>query len=70
MLKVKAYLFNSSATKKAINSTRLQPGVMTRHSTRKNQYRVCRRKIGSGLRKKTATKTSHPAGHLHLSAIA
>lgn len=50
--------------KKAINSTLLHPGVMTRHRTLKNQYRARLRVIGIGLRKKTATKMSQAAGHL------
>lgn len=59
-----AHLFSSSAIKKAMNSTRLQPGVITRQRTLRAQNLDRRRSIGNGFKKKTATKTSQAAGHL------
>ena len=43
-------------------STRLYPGVITRKSTRRNQYRERRLRAGIGLKKNITTNTSHMAG--------
>lgn len=50
--------------KKAVNSTRLIPGVNTLNRARRNQKRDRLRSIGTGLSMKTAKNTSHAAGHL------
>lgn len=60
----KNHLLSSSARKKAINSTRLYPGVITRNRTLRSHHRLCRRKFGRGFKKKITTKTSQAAGHL------
>jgi hypothetical protein len=58
------HLFSSSAMKKMMKSTRLKPGVNTFQSILRTQNLVRRRHIGSGLKKKTMTKTSQHAGQL------
>jgi hypothetical protein len=50
--------------KKAVNSTRLIPGVNTLNRAWRNQKRDRLRKIGTGLSMKTTKNTSHAAGHL------